>query len=138
MSRSSVRKARPDADNQARTASRGEVTIHGVLPTASDLWSQVPRTGRWSRVAQCAPVRFAIGLLFLVPGATLETFGSLKASGWLRGAAACLAVLVYAASLQAFARWVERRRPLELSTRGGALEWVIGLALGAALLGATL
>jgi hypothetical protein len=79
MSRSSVRKTRPDADNYARTASRGEVTIHGVLPTASDLWSQVPRTGRWSRVAQCAPVRFAIGLLFLVPGATLETLGSLVA-----------------------------------------------------------
>jgi membrane protease YdiL (CAAX protease family) len=109
-----------------------------VLPTASDLWSQVPRTGRGARLAQCAPVRVTIGFFFLAPGAALETLGAMKTSGWLRGAAACLAVVVYVASLHGFARWVEKRRPLELSTGRGALEWVIGLALGAALLSATL
>jgi hypothetical protein len=109
-----------------------------MLPTADDLWSKGERRRTGSRLLQWAPARFAIGFVFLVPGAAAENFALATRVPWLRSVAACAAVLAYGATLLGFARWVEKRRPAEFGWRRAPLEWASGFLLGVVLLGATL
>lgn len=84
-----------------------------------------------------APVRILIGSLFLVPGTVGEAFASKLEGTAARWAASAAVTVVYLGLLAAFAKFVERRSPRELAVRGAPLEWLVGVALGTALLGMT-
>jgi membrane protease YdiL (CAAX protease family) len=89
-------------------------------------------------VVQLAPVRIAIGWLFLLPAASLGRLSERWTSAGGRALTGSLVILALVLGLAAYARVVERRRPRELSPRRGLLEWVGGFVVGVALLSATM
>ncbi len=107
-------------------------------PNAADLWSRALRTRPWQRVVQFAPVRAMIGLVFLIPPVVLEGLCGRGMSLGIRALIAPMLTLAFALSLVGFALVIERRRPRELSPRGGWIEWIAGFALGTTLLSATM
>jgi membrane protease YdiL (CAAX protease family) len=107
--------------------------------SAPELFSQALRHRWWQRAIQLAPVRIILGVLILMPAAIADGALASRSQPLLsrRVVVSALVSLLLLASLAAFARLVERRRPRELSFGGAFVEWLVGLAGGIALLATT-
>jgi membrane protease YdiL (CAAX protease family) len=112
-----------------------------TLPAPKDLFTAAPRTRRWQKVVQLAPVRVVLGVVFLVPATlaawSLQRFSVGQQTVPVRLAAAAISIVLYALSQAAFARLVERRPAHELGLRGAGVEAIFGAVIGVALLATT-
>jgi membrane protease YdiL (CAAX protease family) len=106
-----------------------------------------PSRGAWGKISSFAIMRIVLGLVIVVVVLTVVQLSFRAAAGTSAALKhvfdvtylpAVVGILATVFAYRLFVRWIERRRPVELSARGAIPELAVGIGLGALMFALTI